>query len=157
MKIRRWRRYAFATLILIVIAAGAWLFSAPQPRLSQPVYDKLSVGMSLAEIQQLVGVPPKQFVGMTPNFSSIQAKTERRGMGLEMAAGSTMPLLLPGIEAGQTEETHFMWRGPNRALLVAVDANGKVTQLAYGRLTVAPTNWLARCRFWFDSFFEDKD
>ena len=166
MSSRRWRRWTLAAVVLVIIAIVVWLFATPRPRLGESVYKKMSVGMSLAEIERLVGVAPQQIAGVPPkNVSDAIAtsvgskdlfdwvgepKVTTRGEGLDW------DMHMFG-DARQGPARCFLWRGPNRVLFVAVDDNSVTRQLAYGKMRISPKNWLARCKFWFDSFFEDKD
>lgn len=164
MKTRRWRRYALAIAVLIVFVVGIWLVSAPHARLNRVIYDKIDVGMTLADAERLVNGSATPCTGGIGTFNIFMSKQDRQSQEGQLLGGVTLPLSLPAIVNGSLPNDNsslaakcYSWRAPNRVMVVTVDEQCIITRIDYARLTIPPKNWLARCQYWFESFFEEKD
>ncbi|GEM_PF-3686852 len=154
MKKRSWWCYVFGVLVSLLIAAALWFLSKPRPRLSAAVFNKIAIGMTVADVERFVNAPPGDYSGGRRGYNRICV--QKQGEGFEMLCTATISLPLAKMRANP-DEKFVAWWGRNRVLLVVTDANGIVTQLLYGIRTVPPNDWLGRCRFWIDSWFEERD
>jgi hypothetical protein len=108
------RRVLLSVSILAVLAigifVGGWLLQ-PKPRIDQESYDRIKVGMTLAEVEAIIGAPPGDY-GVGTGEIEVWFTWEVK----------TGDVHWPRLPAGERKE----WLGQQHAITVWVNAAGKV-------------------------------
>ena len=131
MKIPRRFRYALAGLVLVVVAAGFWLCLYPRPRLSESVYNEIQVGMALTDVEKAVNAPGAPSDNATGTFNIFMSRHDGVAKKAVLFRAMTLPLS-PASEAMDSDDAKwYLWRSPNRVLLVEVDGNSLIAKIHY--------------------------
>ncbi len=131
MKRRRW--LILAALVCVTPAAGlAWLLTRPNPEISRDSYDRIQEGMTLAEVEAIVGAPPGDYGGEDPSAYGIQAC---QGWICSLFADwrhGTPSIPLQDLQRKLDEGRIVVWTGRSYALAVQLDAQDRVVATGIG-------------------------
>ena len=155
MKKRRWRRYAYAAMLIGVATAVLWLLVAPRPDLTQKNLHRIRIGMTLAEVEELVKAPPGDYsLGLRYYGECIMSKRQ-----LSKLDDGFVPLPdeLATIEPRTTGGRIIGWWGRSCALVVEVDDQQIVSAFNYGYCSKRPAGWFAGSFWWIDRQLDGKD
>src|SRR6266566_3187740 len=117
----RRRLFLFGLLVaLLVVGAGVWLLW-PRTAITRENAAKIEVGMTLGEVEAILGGPPRNDVGrkLEPDFDSDPIENERLAGVMEEEAFATEPF----------DRDLLQWRS-REVVFMAVFDNGKVTARA---------------------------
>ncbi len=126
----RWRaRTLLIALALLAIGVGIYLCLPKSPRFTEDQYERIQLGMTLAEVEAVLGCPPG-------NYAPVDLVSMARGKQprTDWAADVPEPL----------------FNDQQRALCIHVlfDADGKVKEKHCTRMTYFPPTLLERLRAW---------
>ena len=110
--------------LAVVVAAGAVVLWPPEDRLTEQNFDQISVGMSRAEVEAILGPPrdnstgPLQYAGRSLQMFGGSRGTHR--------TGSYVPLAHVGVRGDLTERVE--WRNDRQLLHVYFLPSGRVRE-----------------------------
>lgn len=111
--------------LLFLAGAGALLWlNTPRHRISRESFEKIQVGMTRAEVEEILGVPPGDY-GPGNTYAL-----------LNQSRGATFP----------TGWSTVAWKAGDMSVLVAYDLEGRVAWKKLGR--ALRRNFLSRLRRW---------
>lgn len=141
MRNRRRLLVAAAIVMLLAASALAWLLSHADPPIRYRTWAKIEHGMSLADVERLIGVPPGKYGGAEPDAYIA-------GIVLRHPAGPDQDLVIdvfkrsevwPAVPLDQLtarlkEGRLIVWTGPKFAIAVQTDAAGRVVASCLGTI-----------------------
>ena len=128
----RRRLLVFAVLVIAlvaVVAAGYWAI-APAQRLGRAGYERVQLGMTEAEVEDVLGAPP--------------------GSHLDLPEGQTVSYVHAGAESKGARDgpKGLSWVSNTGHIGVTFGADGRVTGVAFTPLRRNNPTWLDRVREW---------
>jgi hypothetical protein len=120
------RKYAVVMFILVLVVGALIVFSRPWA-ITRATYNKIRLGMSLAEVQSAIGLPPGDYY-VGPKGPGGFA----RGPNIMNVLEDGLPRKdIPGsfadyVKAKRQNDVLVTWCGNRKIIWVALDKDGKV-------------------------------
>jgi hypothetical protein len=124
---RRRKLLVALAALAVVVAAGVVMLLPPEDRLTEQNFDQISVGMSRAEVEAILGPPrdystgPLKYAGRSLQMFGGSRGTHR--------TGSYVPLAHVGVQGDQTEQVE--WRNDRQMLHVYFLPSGRVREKSF--------------------------
>jgi hypothetical protein len=136
------RRLLLLAGLILFPATGSliWVLTRPNPQMDRDHYDQIKDGMTLAQVEAIIGTTPGNYGGCDPNVYGTQAC---RGwvcsLFIDRHNSPTMTLdeIQKKLETGRI----VVWTGPQFAIAVHLDNQDHVVGAALGVHFREPTFW----------------
>jgi hypothetical protein len=136
------RRLLLLVGLILLPATGAliWGLTRPNPQLDREHYDQIIDGMTLAEVEAIIGTPPGNYGGQGPNAYYTQA-CHGWVCSLFIDRHNSPTLTLDEIQKKLEEGRIVVWTGPQYAIAVHLDGQDRVVGSGLGFRGREPTSW----------------
>ncbi len=128
-------------LILSVPLAGLLTFRlvVRQPRINRASYERIAFGMTAAEVEAILGVPPGNYVG-------------DRGYGIRYRDVESKPATDIEEALRMARSTEHRWYGEEGAIIVWMDSRGVMVRKQFGDcfLVEESESFLVKLVRWFN-------
>jgi hypothetical protein len=143
MAMTKRRRWLIQNLpILFLSTAVIWFLTRPDPKIDHDNYKQIQHGMTLAEVESIIGAAPGNYGGANPN-----------GYGGQACQGwicddlfqdwryGTPTRTLEEIQAKLEQGRIAVWTGPEHAIGVQLDGEDRVVGAGLGFRGLRPSWW----------------
>jgi len=136
------RRLLVLSLPLLVLGGALiWLATRPKPHIDNDHFRQIEHGMTLAEVEAIIGASPGNYGGADPNAYGIQA-CQGWICSLFQDWRYGQPIMsLEKINAQLEEGRIVVWTGRQYAIAVQLDAQDRVVGTGMGIRGTEPTWW----------------
>ena len=127
-------------ILFTATAALIWVLTRPNPQMDRDHYDQIKDGMTLAEVEAIIGTPPGNYGGCDPNAYFTQAcHGWVCSLFIDRHNSPTMTIdeIHKKLEAGRI----VVWTGPQYAIAVHLDGQDRVVGSGLGVRFREPTSW----------------
>jgi hypothetical protein len=135
--------------LILFLGTGVliWDLTHPNPQIDRDHYVQIKDGMTLAEVEAIIGAPPGNYGGCNPNAYLTQA-CHGWVCHLFIGHGLRLTMTLDELEKELGEGRIVVWTGPQFAIAVHLDGQDRVIGSGLGGLDISfrePPLWE---RFW---------
>jgi hypothetical protein len=136
------RRLLLLGGVILFLAVGVliWCLTRPNPQIDRERFGQLKDGMTLAEVEAILGAPPGNYGGGDPNGYGLRA-CHGWVCSLFVDRHNSPTLTLDQIQKKLEEGRIVVWTGPHYAIAVHVDSQDRVVGTGLGVRFREPNTW----------------
>lgn len=141
MRRRRVLLVLIGVTLIVPAAVLTWCLTRPQPVLNKETYERIHRGMTLAEVEAIIGAPPGSYGGDDPSAYGITACQGWICSLFHDWKYGKPSIPLDVIQQKLDEGRIVVWTGPDCAIAVQLDGQDRVVGTGYGYNGREPSWW----------------